>query len=1049
MVRRLLRVTMLLAVAFSMPVAVALGDPQTDALTASYNALKIAMSAGGVTAAPGTGVVVEQNEAPLNPSGPTPYQYLPDPTQFSKVTFTDESGGGATSTHATQVGYSLYYYDSGGTQSDCYNEASWIPNVLKFQSLSLPAAPPSNDPVVGNFSWAGGYGTAAYDNDVLRRFDYMIDQYNLVEVVGVNNGAGSAIPALLASSYNSIAVGLSNGQSSTGPVPPGDVDGPGRSKPDIVAPDGEVSYVVPDVTAAAAILEQVARKMSLTSGTNAAVIKAILLAGADKTPLPSWSHTSTQPLDPQYGAGQLNFLSAYQIMAAGPQLSGLTVSASTGWSYGAVFPSNSAGSTQTYYFDVPSGQPFDLSALLTWQRNLTYAPSGSALVFTPSLATIDLNLYQASNFTLGSLVASSSSSIDNVQYVFDRAIAPGEYALKVARTDMLSGSWSYALAWQTQAVPQWAAANGSWNVGANWSGAAAPSGVGYEAYFGGPTTSGVSVTLDSPQTIGQLTLGNSASTSAGYTFSAGSAGTLTFSNSGSNALLTITSGSHAISAPVILASNVTIAPALGAAVNISGNISGTGGSRVLTVNGSGVLALSGSNTFSGGAVITAGTLQIGAGGASGTPGAGPITDYGTLAVNRSDTYSLSTSISGTGGIVQLGPGTTVLAVSNSYTGVTTIRGGALRPVAAGALPATGSLTLAGGVLESNGTFTRNVSSSGANTVAWSAAGGGFAANGGLLVVNLFNNGQMLAWTGSGIQGPLMFGSATANNETAFFNPINLNGADRTIQTTQGQGGDYTAIFGGISNSAGTAGVVKTGGGLLVMDGNNTYNGKTTISAGTLAISSAANYGSGGIAFSGSGGGVLEVTGSVSLLLSSAVALNQNGTIQQNDAGLVNLAGTISGSGNLIKTGSGVLELSGTNSYTGETIVTGGTLLALNSMALSSGGLIIGANAPSLFGDILPATSLSNAADLSGPISATSDELSLLPAANPTSSAIVPNIPTANVNAVPEPGSLILVVVALGGGALLHARRDFRTALESRLYTCKPASKSDSPGDKQR
>ena len=53
------------------------------------------------------------------------------------------------------------------------------------------------------------------------RFDYMINQDNLVAVVAVNNNNGSVtpIPALLASSYNSIAVGLSNGQSSLGPVP--------------------------------------------------------------------------------------------------------------------------------------------------------------------------------------------------------------------------------------------------------------------------------------------------------------------------------------------------------------------------------------------------------------------------------------------------------------------------------------------------------------------------------------------------------------------------------------------------------------------------------------------------------------------------------------------------------------------------------------------------------------------------------------------------------------------------------------------------------------
>src|SRR5208337_4955634 len=64
-----------------------------------------------------------------------------------------------------------------------------------------------------------------------------------------------------------------------------------------------------------------------------AAIRAILMAGADKNPLPSWSRTPTQPLDPQYGVGQLNFDWAYQILTAGPQTassSGLV--GSNGWS---------------------------------------------------------------------------------------------------------------------------------------------------------------------------------------------------------------------------------------------------------------------------------------------------------------------------------------------------------------------------------------------------------------------------------------------------------------------------------------------------------------------------------------------------------------------------------------------------------------------------------------------------------------------------------------------------------------------------------------------
>ena len=73
------------------------------------------------------------------------------------------------------------------------------------------------------------------------------------------------------------------------------------------------------------------------------------------------------------------------------------------------------------------------------------------------------------------------------------------------------------------------------------------------AQINAPTTTAFTITLDGPQTVGSLLLGNSASSTAGYTLSPGSAGTLTLDNSGSVATITVTDGSHVISAPVILA----------------------------------------------------------------------------------------------------------------------------------------------------------------------------------------------------------------------------------------------------------------------------------------------------------------------------------------------------------------------------------------------------------------------------------------------------------------------------------------------------------------
>ncbi len=604
--------TVLAAAALSGQVAAAQSDPD------GYQALLRSFNAAGLPA-PGTGVVVEQNEASVSSGTDT---YMPDATQpnLSGVNITDEIGGGLVSSHATDVAnvfYGTSGYASGVTQVDVYEADYWLANVVGVGNPTAPAPPLANNPAVANFSWIGTYGDSSDDNDALGRFDYLINRDNLVAVVAVNNGAGSAIPALLASSYNSIAVGISSGLSSLGPVPPGDVDGPGRCKPDIVAPQSATSFATPEVSAAAAMLVQVARSYpALSAGTNAAVIKAILMAGTDKNPLPSWSHTPAQPLDLQYGAGQVNFDWAYQIMTAGPQTASATsLVGSTGWSYASLDPSGSGGNTETYYFQVPGGQPFDLSALLTWERNVAYTPgSGTAsATFTPSLATIDLDLYQAnSNFTLGSLLTASSSTIDNVQYVFDRGLTTGDYALQVTRLDALAGPWNYALAWQLQNVPQWAApVSGSWNSAANWTSGVVPSGVSYEADLDAPSTTGLSITLDAPQTIGQLTLSNTASSSTGYTISAGSAGTLTFNNGGNSSLLTVVSGSHVISAPVALADNLVVSGSGTLAFGASSSITDNGSGRSLTMNGAGgTLILSGSDDYTGGTIVEAGTLIV-------------------------------------------------------------------------------------------------------------------------------------------------------------------------------------------------------------------------------------------------------------------------------------------------------------------------------------------------------------------------------------------------------------------------------------------------------
>ncbi|WP_025039889.1 autotransporter domain-containing protein [Nitrosospira briensis] len=130
---------------------------------------------------------------------------------------------------------------------------------------------------------------------------------------------------------------------------------------------------------------------------------------------------------------------------------------------------------------------------------------------------------------------------------------------------------------------------------------------------------------------------------------------------------------------------------------VSGVISG-GGS--LNKTGSGALILTGANTYVGGTTITAGTLQIGNGGTTGSI-SGDVMNNAVLTFNRSDNISYGGIISGTGSLNKEGVG--VLALTGDSSGF-----GGHMFVNDGTLAISGTLggmldVLAGGRLQSTGT----------------------------------------------------------------------------------------------------------------------------------------------------------------------------------------------------------------------------------------------------------------------------------------------------------------------------------------------------------
>ena len=241
----------------------------------------------------------------------------------------------------------------------------------------------------------------------------------------------------------------------------------------------------------------------------------------------------------------------------------------------------------------------------------------------------------------------------------------------------------------------------------------------------------------------------------------------------------------------------------------------TAGSTVsLTKVGAGIEVLSGSNSYGGTTTISAGTLQIGNFGNTGTLGTGGgVTDTSVLAFARSDTALIVANlISGAGTVAQVGTGMTTLTAANTYTGPTIISTGTLQFGGAGG-------TLSGPVYDNS----ILALASSANQV----LSGVISGNGTLLQLG----GGITTLTGANIYtGPtIISGGTIAVSNTAGSgtgtSPVSLNGG-------------YLAGSGTISTtvSAGAAAANQVAPGGLATVGTLTLGGLQTTGSTTLNIS---------------------------------------------------------------------------------------------------------------------------------------------------------------------------------------------------------------------
>ena len=346
--------------------------------------------------------------------------------------------------------------------------------------------------------------------------------------------------------------------------------------------------------------------------------------------------------------------------------------------------------------------------------------------------------------------------------------------------------------------------------------------------------------------------------------------------------------------------------------SLTGLVGTAAASMALTLNGAGTQTLSGANTYTGATTISAGTLQIGNGGTSGSLSASTtIANNGTLVFHRSDDLVQGTdfstaAITGTGSLVKRGAGTLTLNAANTFSGPTSLEEGAIIYDVSDAI-GSGTLTMADGTI-------------------LSAAAGSGRTIGNNIVVNgdvTFNDQN----TGSSLNGNIDLTGATRQLYLA--SSTTFNGVISNGSVTMDANASFRTMLLTAANTFDDIDVVRgnlrlSGSGSL--SAGSAVNLAPTVGESTLDITnvSAASVTIGSLA--GNGGGALVDLGAKELITGG------------NDASTV-FAGVLSNTGSLTKTGAGTMTLSGANVHEGGTALQEGTLDVANTSALGTGTLV--------------------------------------------------------------------------------------------------------------
>lgn len=316
------------------------------------------------------------------------------------------------------------------------------------------------------------------------------------------------------------------------------------------------------------------------------------------------------------------------------------------------------------------------------------------------------------------------------------------------------------------------------------------------------------------------------------------------------------------------------------------------GTISLVKTGAGIQVLTGNNSWSGSTTISSGTLRIGNATTTGTLGSADVTNNGTLEFRRSNAYNVTNVISGTGNVTQSGAGTTTLNGANSYSGVTTISAGVLE---ASVLANGGANSSIGSSSNAND---RLIFGSPTATLRYTGSGNVTT-----------DRGFTLSSGGGGTIESSGTGTLSFDNTVG----INYGVSNQARAFTLGGTNTGNNTFGKVlaNNGSGVTSLTKAGTGRWVLTQVNTYNGTTTVNAGTLVVSAGNINNTSGISVSGS---------SSRFIYESSTGLNRNVTLASG----------------------GSLRYNSSANYSGALTFTNGTLEGTNWNG-NLGGLTIGAN----------------------------------------------------------------------------------------------------------